>query len=47
MRVQHRERNMVNRRIEELKLRVMRLTERQMDQAVRLIRRWLHLDKKS
>lgn len=31
-----------NQRVEELKLRVFRMTEQHMDQAVRLIRRWLN-----
>lgn len=30
-----------NQRVEELKLRLFRITEQHMDQAVRLIRRWL------
>lgn len=30
-----------NRRVEDLKLRVLRFSEQHMDQAVRLIRRWL------
>lgn len=30
-----------NRRVEELKLRLFRITEQHMDQAVRLIKRWM------
>ncbi|MEG6503011.1 MULTISPECIES: flagellar M-ring protein FliF [unclassified Desulfovibrio] len=30
-----------NQRVEELKLRLVRITEQHMDQAVRLIKRWL------
>ncbi|OXS29665.1 MAG: hypothetical protein BCS36_07385 [Desulfovibrio sp. MES5] len=30
-----------NQRVEELKLRLFRITEQHMDQAVRLIKRWL------
>ena len=42
MRMQHKERLVVNRRIEELKVRLLRLTDQQMEQVVRLIRRLLH-----
>lgn len=35
-----------NQRVEELKLRLFRVTEKHMDQAVSLIRRWLNSDKK-
>ncbi len=41
LRAQHRERAETNRRVEELKLSLLRMTEHNMDQAVRLIRRWL------
>ncbi|MBQ7457034.1 MAG: hypothetical protein IJS54_05485 [Desulfovibrio sp.] len=42
LRAQHRERVETNRRVEELKLSLLRITEHNMDQAVRLIRRWLN-----
>ncbi|MBO4335732.1 MAG: flagellar M-ring protein FliF [Desulfovibrio sp.] len=41
LRAQRRERAETNRRVEDLKLRLLRITEQHMDQAVRLIRRWL------
>lgn len=34
-----------NQRVEELKLRLFRITEQHMDQAVSLIRRWMDSDK--
>ena len=41
LRAQHRERVETNRRVEELKLSLLRMTEHNIDQVVRLIRRWL------
>ncbi len=35
-----------NQRVEELKIRLFRITEQHMDQAVSLIRRWMEKDKK-
>lgn len=33
-----------NRRVEELRLRLFRMTEQHMDQAIRIIKRWLDAD---
>ncbi|MBO4369068.1 MAG: flagellar M-ring protein FliF [Desulfovibrio sp.] len=44
LRAQHRERMQTNKRVDELKLRLLRITDHHMDQAVRLIRRWLRSD---
>ena len=33
-----------NRRVEELRLRLFRMTEQHMDQAIRIIKRWLEAD---
>ena len=44
LRAQRRERLETNRRVEDLKLRLLRITEQHMDQAVRLIRRWLRAE---
>ncbi len=44
LRAQRRERVETNRRVEDLKLRLLRMTEQHMDQAVRLIRRWLRAE---
>lgn len=41
LRTQHRERVETNRRVEELKVSLFHITEHSMDQAVRIIRRWL------
>ncbi|MBQ7608462.1 MAG: hypothetical protein IJU76_10925 [Desulfovibrionaceae bacterium] len=41
LKAQHRERVESNRRVEELKLSVLRITEHNIDQVVRIIRRWL------
>lgn len=43
MRAQRRARRETNRRVEELKMTLLRITEHHMDHAVRLIRRWLTL----
>ena len=34
-----------NRRVEELRLRLFRMTEQHMDQAIRIIKRWMDADK--
>lgn len=44
LKAQRRERLDTNRRIENLKLNLLRMTEQNIDQAVRLIRRWLKDD---
>ena len=41
LRAQRRAQRETNQRVEELKLRVLRFTEQHMEQAVRLIKRWL------
>lgn len=41
LRAQRRAQRETNQRVEELKLRVLRFTEQNMEQAVRLIKRWL------
>ncbi|MBQ9453148.1 MAG: flagellar M-ring protein FliF [Desulfovibrio sp.] len=41
LRAQRRAQRETNQRIEELKLRVIRFTDQHMEQAVRLIKRWL------
>ena len=41
LRAQRRAQKETNQRIEELKVRVIRFTEQHMEQAVRLIKRWL------
>ena len=41
LRAQRRARVQTNKRVEDLKLRLLRITESHMDQAVRIIRRWL------
>ncbi len=41
LKAQHRERVESNRRVEQLKLSVLRMTEHNVDQVVRIIRRWL------
>ncbi|MBQ7617811.1 MAG: flagellar M-ring protein FliF [Desulfovibrio sp.] len=46
LREQRRARLETNRRIESLKLSLLRSAEQNIDQAVRLIRRWLWSDKK-
>ena len=42
LKAQHKERVETNRRVEELKLSLLRITEHNTDQVVRLIRRWLN-----
>ncbi|MBQ9537384.1 MAG: flagellar M-ring protein FliF [Desulfovibrionaceae bacterium] len=41
LRTQHRSRLETNRRVEQLKVNLLRITESNMDQTVRLLRRWL------